>query len=463
MSVTRNKLVALAASLVLAAVVTSSVLAYLNLARQASEPLGSELTVYNQNLALVKEYRRVNLTDGLNEIRVTNIAATINPASVSFRDLNDTATLVLEQNYQYDLVSYERLLQRYLNQEVTVETSQGPVTGILLSFSGDQVVLKQPAGVVVLSGVRKISLPDLPDGLLVKPTLVWLVETKTGGEHIIEVTYLASNIKWLADYVAIVNKEDTGLDRLIGWVTVQNDAGATYYNAKLKVVAGELHLVTPEGVRFVSKEAVDAALLSQALFQEEKLFEYYLYRLARPTTVHHAEQKQILFTAAQQIRVAKEYTLDWERMGRKVLVTLAFDNTLANGLGVPLPAGTVRIYKPDSEGQLQFLGEDRVDHTPKDERIRLTVGVAFDLVAERKQLDYKRISDRTVQYTYEIKIRNHGDNPAGVHILEHAFGEWQILSSSHAFTKIDATTLSFTPVILPNSEATITYTIQLTW
>jgi len=449
---------------------------------------GVELTVYNQNLALVRDLRDLTLKAGVNEVKFTEVAALIDPTSVRFRSLTDPAgTSVLEQNYEYDVVGTSKLLQKYVDQQITVVTEDGTTyEGYLLSGAQDLILGSAPTGgavsVVKLSTVREIKFPSLPEGLLTKPTLVWKVQAEKAGTHQSEVTYMTSGINWYANYVAVVNEKDDGLS-LNGWVTLDNQSGATYEDAKLKLIAGDVHRVTP--AREDRDYAVPTAAPSGAekAFVEQAFFEYHLYTLQRPATIKDQQTKQIEFVSASEVTAIKFYVYDGALMGSwryyspimdqgygtqsnpKVYVMLEFVNAASNGLGIPLPKGVVRVYKENPAGGAEFIGEDEIDHTPKDERILLYLGDAFDLVGERKQTNFLRPGDRTIEESYEIKLRNHKDEDVEIRVVERMFrwSEWTILQASHEYEKKDSRTIEFRVKVPKDGEVTVTYTVRYRW
>ncbi len=424
------------------------------------------LTVYNQNFALVKDVRVLDLDRGTQEVRIDDVAASIDPTSVHFAALDRPGGVsVLEQNYQYDLADADRLLSRYLNQEVSMVLEDGSTkSGTLLSYSGGSVVLAQRGGAVIVnrSQVRDMSLGEIPGGLVVKPTLVWTVAADRAGRERVEISYLADNINWHAEYVAVVNQDDTGLD-MNGWVSLDNKSGATYENAKLKLVAGDVHRVQDRVPYRLAKGAMSMVEAAAPQFQERGFFEYHIYTLEHPTTVADRETKQLALFPTASAEAKKLLTFDGQRDATKVAVRMEFENTKANHLGMALPAGKVRVYKEDVDGALEFVGEDRIDHTPRDEKLRLYLGNAFDVVGERKRTDYRKISSRSQEETVEIEIRNHKDESVDVTIIEHLHADWKILEESHEHRKEDAHTIEFPVSVEANGSVTVTYRVRTTW
>jgi hypothetical protein len=438
--------------------------ALLSIAKAASlDKTKNEVTVYNQNLALVKEYRTMNLGKGNNVIKYVDVASQIDPTSVMFRDPRSQNTVVVEQNYEYDLVSSEKLLDKYLDKEITVTSDNESFTGRLLSRSGG-ITLETGKGVVVLNNVKKIEYPDAA-GLLTKPTLIWQIYTDTSGSREVETTYLTGGMSWKANYIATIDRNDAKAD-IKGWVTIENNAGTAYPDAKLKLVAGDINRV--EVPRYwYEKGMVVPAATPYAIsapppgFAQESLFEYHLYTLQRPTTLNNNEIKQVSLLSADNVPAKKEYSYDGASDGEKVRVTLNITNSKENGLGMPLPKGVVRAYKADSDGQLQFLGEDSIDHTPKDETLRIHLGNAFDIVGKRTVTDREGMGSYGIRESYSIELKNHKTEDAKIIVTEHLYGNWQITKASGQYKKKDANTIEFEVNVPKDGTKTITYTAEI--
>lgn len=427
----------------------------------------TELTVYNQNFGVVKEIRDITLDEGVNTVMIQDVAKLIDPTSVSIKDLTGN-TQVLEQNYLYDLVNKQKIYEKYIGKEITVLDKNGnTIKGNLLSFSGDELIIENSSGVHVVKS-EQVSLPELPEGLITNPTLKWLVDTDTGGDYQIQLSYMTGGLNWVADYVAVVNEDDSRID-LTCWVTITNNSGASYKNARLKLIAGDVHKV--EEPRAYEYELVEEAKAGAPQFQEESFFEYHLYTLQRPTDIVDNQQKQVTLFEADNVSVTKEYVFDSGSVyyyreysgSTKIQVMLAVENTAENNMGMPLPKGKVRVYKKDSSGQLQFIGEDLIDHTPKGEKIRIYVGNAFDLVGEKKQTEYDRISDRVVEISYEVSLRNHKDEDVIITMIQRIWGDWKILETSHDWEKEDAWTAVWYVKVPKNGKVTLTYKIRIEW
>lgn len=429
------------------------------------KPLETEVTVYNQNFGVIKEYRAKLFGAGANRVLYEGVAAQIDPTSVKLNAVNGIIS-VLEQNFKYDLVSRDRILDRYVDKNITAYQIYGDkkelVEGVLLSHSGNNLIVRDRNGMIQLLSSDNLVLPELPEGLITKPTLEWLVESDGAGNQTLELSYLTSGLTWRADYVAVVGKDDKNLD-LNGWVTVTNNAGTTFHDTSLKLVAGDVRRVSGAGavVPYAAEMMYDAKS-GRAQFSEEGLFEYHLYDLQRKTTLADNEQKQISLLEAFGVGVEKEFVYEnnyWITSNTKINVKLNFNNSLANNLGLPLPKGVVRVFKEDSEGKLQFIGEDEIDHTPKDETLRLYLGDAFDVVGERKQMDYNDLGGY-YEYEWEVTLRNHKDEGIVVTVLENTGGDWEITHETHPHVKESNRKIKWRIPVKANGEARLTYTIR---
>jgi hypothetical protein len=388
------------------------------------------------------------------------------------------AVAVREQSFQYDVVNHYALLSRYLGKQVTVRQDNpgGPptvTTGVLVGMDGldetcsgyEQSLTIRTADKVVIARPDSVELPELPEGLVVRPTLEWHVECTRAGKHQTQLSYIANQIGWSCDYVAVVNAQDTRAD-LNGWVALDNQSGAAYRDAKPKLVAGDIRHQSWRAPREKGGGAPPpGAVENREEFVEQSFFEYHLYDLQRPTTVRDRESKQIELLSAQDVPVKKVYTFDGQRQrgteGQATAqVKIEFMNAQKDHLGMPLPQGRIRVYKADGDGSLQFVGEDRIDHTPKDEKVSLTLGGAFDVVGEWKQTAQRQVSARVQETTVEIVLRNHKQQDVTVTCVEHAEGHWAMVTQSRPHTLRDASTFEFQVPVKANGEAKVTYTIR---
>ncbi|MBU1120723.1 DUF4139 domain-containing protein [Candidatus Micrarchaeota archaeon] len=437
----------------------------------SSDKIGTELTIYNQDLGLVKELRELELKEGLNLVQYKDVASRIDPTSVMFMDLSYPSTFVVEQNYKYDLVSKNKLLEKYLDKEITIEVNENEktitYTGTLLSYV-DGVILQTSEGIIAISNIDKISFPKLPEGLIAKPTLVWKVYTEDSGVRNTQTIYLTGGMSWRADYIAKVNEKDILMD-FKGWVTTTNTSGTSYPNSSLKLVAGDIHRVTPTaGVAGGYDYAMKEAAYAPEQFTEEALFEYHMYSLERSTDIMNNETKQISLLASENVPIKKEFVFDASQRtwyydtstSNKIKVMLNFKNSEENALGMPLPKGIVRVYKEDSAGKLQFIGEDQIDHTPKDEERRLFLGYAFDVVGERIETLAENVAHCYWRYAYEITIRNHKDEEIEVVVPEHMSRSFRITDHSDPYEKKDSSTIEFRVKVPADGEKKITYTVE---
>jgi len=445
------------------------------LGRSAPAYAEISVTIYNQDLGLVKDVRELEFQKGKSVVKFTDVAAQIDPTSVHFKpvDVADKVA-ILEQNYQYDLVSSSKILEKYIDKEIELFTKSGGSSGqeksykgVLLSYSGENLTLKEPEGairIVRLNEVRDMYFPSLPEGLITKPTLVWLLDSQVSGKRKAEVSYLTSGINWHAEYVAVVDQLDQNLE-LAGWVSIDNRSGATYEEAKVKLIAGEVHRVREELIppRLAKGEVMEMAA-GAPQFEEKPFFEYHLYTLLRPSTIKNNEIKQVSLFPTTNVKVRKIFTYDGAREEKSVKVELEFKNSEADGLGMPLPKGKIRVYKADVDKSLEFVGEDLIDHTPKDEKVRVFLGNAFDIVGERKRTDFKQISKDVTEESFEIKLRNHKEEAVEVVVVEHLYfyTEWEIIESNFKYEKKDAGTIEFKIPLAKDEEKIINYTVRYT-
>lgn len=420
------------------------------------------VTVYNQNLGVVRDVRTIDLKSGVSNIAITDVAQSIDPTSVHIK-LNGE---VLEQNYQYDLVSLNKILKKYIDSNVRlIGNNNEIIEGTLLSSNGGQIVLRKPDGGLTMlpnTGDYRFSVGSLPDGLITKPTLLWTVKTPNSGKQNVEISYQTAGMNWHAEYVALLNNDDSKID-LNCWVSIQNNSGATFKNANLKLVAGDVNLVRNAPRPVYEMQGLQKNYAAADQFQERGFFEYHIYDLQRPTTLSQNETKQISLFETPGIKVNKKYyygsSYHYGNNSGKVAVIVEFDNTKENGLGIPLPKGKIRIYKTDGKSN-EFIGEDLIDHTPNKEKIKLKVGNAFDVLAEESQTNHKKISDKVYEDTYEIVLKNRKQENITVEVERNLGLNWEIINSSLNYTKKNAQTIMFEVPVKKDSETKLTYAVR---
>ncbi len=439
---------------------------------------GVAVTIYNVNLGLVKDQRQIKLFRGKGKLRFMDVASKIIPTSVSIKSLINSESLqILEQNYEYDLLNPNKLLDKYVGKEVKLyyrnpyTEREEIVKATLLSNNGGPIY--RIGDEITFGYPGRIIFPKIPENLISKPTLLWLIENNITSTQKIEATYLTNGINWRADYVLTLNESDDMTD-LSGWVTIDNQSGTIYRNAKLKLVAGDVHRVEDEyGYRDkMLRMAEAAAIPAKKQFKEEEFFEYHLYTLQRPSTIKNNQTKQISLVSAEEIPVKKElayygaqyyYRSKHGEMisDQKVGVFVEIENKKEHNLGIPLPKGTMRVYKYDKEESLQFVGENLIDHTPKDEKVRIKIGDAFDVVGERKQTEWRKIAKNTYEVGFEISLRNHKKEDVVVRVIEPIPGDWTMLSSSHDYKKTDAFTAEFIISVPKDKETKLKYRVRI--
>jgi hypothetical protein len=431
------------------------------------------ITVYNGNLGLVKDVRETRLPTGTSEVQFMDVAAQIDPTTVHLKSLTDATGLrILEQNYEYDLLTSQKLLEKYVGRKVRLSTGDGAYhEATLLSTNGPVFDIN---GQIHLGQYGRVVLPALPENLVAKPTLAWLLRNQVGRPQRIEASYLTGGITWKADYVMVVNVADTRSD-LTGWVTIDNKSGAKYANALLKLVAGDVNRAQDaRRVNRMMEVAPKAAPASEGSrdFAAEGFFEYHLYTLDGRTTVKDQQTKQLALLAATDVPVEKQLIYygaeEYYRNSygvpvskQKVAVYLEFSNSKDHRLGLPLPKGKLRVYKADASGSQQLIGEDWIEHTPKDERVKIKLGNAFDVVAERTQKDWRKLAGNLFEVEWEITLRNHKNADQAVTVIEPVPGDWQVLQSTHAYEKIEAHTLKFQIPVPKEGAAKVAYRVRI--
>jgi len=440
------------------------------------------VTVYNSDIALVRDVRDLQLPRGSFDLKFMDIAATVNPATVHFRSLTDPSHVsVLEQNYEYDLLEPDKLLRKFVGRDVTLvrrhtengETRDEDVKARLLSYNSAPV-WQIGSEVVTGIGADRIKFPELPPNLYTHPTLIWTLDNMGGPKHRVEASYLAGKLSWSADYVLTVARDDKAAD-LDGWVTLTNGSGTSFRGAKLQLVAGDLNRVRQVFNRAADARLKDMPAMAESVMAQESFSDYHLDTLGRKTTINNSETKQVSMLNGTGIPVRKRYVVDGQAFYYRnaqhpgsplkdaVKVYYQFKNEERAGLGIPMPAGVVRVYQADSKGGTQFVGEDNVSHTPKDEEINLKIGTAFDVACERSQTDFEKISSNVYEMEYEITLRNHKATPVTVEVNEPIGGTWKMLRSSFPATKTAAWAAAFSVPVAADSTAVLKYRVRVTY
>jgi len=427
-----------------------------------------DVTVYNRDLALVREIRKVTLPKGDFSFEFRDVPSRINPVTLLVSSSGGSGLELYEQNYEFDLMSPDKILQKYVGRELAwIQEDGSRLTGTLLGMSNGPVYRVNEEIVFQMPG--RLALPELPENLRARPTLVWLAHSSSGGSTEVETSYLTGGFSWHADYVLQLDEkgEKAGLQ---AWVTVENRTGASYRDANLLLVAGDINQARPAMDSMMAMEA-SVRRKSSPAFQEETLYDYHMYTMQRPTDLLDNQIKQISLFDAAGLKVTKHYRLRaqphfFRSLGRldeksKVSVSYSFENTKDNQLGMPLPAGVFRVYGRSASGSRVLLGEDRIDHTPEKETIELTVGKAFDIVAERVRTNSEKLAASLYRTTFEITIRNHRKNDVVVEVVEPVGGFWEVVAESLPHRKVNAQELAFDVPVPADGETVLTYTVEV--
>jgi hypothetical protein len=441
------------------------------------------LTVYNSDIALVRDVRNLQLSRGTGNLRFMDIAATVNPATVHFRSLTEPAQVsVLEQNYEYDLLDPDKLLRKYVGREVTLvrnrqeggTTRQEEVKALLLSYNNGPV---WKIGNEIVTGLNAdhIRFPELPETLYSRPTLIWTVQNDGAARHRVEASYLARSLAWNSDYVLTVARDDKSAD-LNGWVTLTNNSGTAFKNAKLQLVAGDLNRVRQQLGRLADMSmAAPRAAVAEERMAQESFSDYHLYTVGRKTTINNSQTKQVSMFDGTDVPVIKCYVVEGQGhyyhnqmhpgspIKDSVQVFYQFKNEEKAGLGIPMPAGVLRVYQQDSKGGTQFVGEDRIMHTPKDETLNIKIGNAFDVICERKQIDFQKIATNVYELEYEVTLRNHKATAVQVEVNEPIGGTWRMLTSSFQSTKTSSWAAQFKVPVAADGTAVLKYRVRVTY
>lgn len=445
---------------------------------------GVALTVYNEGSALIRDRRTLSLDEGLNIVKIGDVAATIDPSSVSARAAGAANLQVIEQSYKGNLANRDALFAQFAGETITVTAMDGVVyTGELLFGRGDDLILREEDGGIVMPNIndaRDIRFPRFPEALVTEPTLQWHLRSDAAGEQPIELTYLAGGMNWSADYTLLLNADESAFD-LQGWVTLSNRTGAAFHEARLKLIAGDLSRGAPEaGIAEERMMAMSVAADSGGAVEQRELSEYKLYAINRPVTIENRETKQIEFVSGANIAAETSFVFDssphfggyyspvdypegYGSGGGGVVTWLEFNTGAESGLGADLPAGRVRVYQTDVDGAGLLIGESRIDHSPEGERLRIPLGIAFDLTGERVQTDYSIVSRRVARESFEIRLRNRKDDEAVSIVVPerlYRWRDWQIIESSAPFAQVDSASIEFVIEVAPGAEETLTYTVE---
>jgi hypothetical protein len=441
------------------------------------------VTVYNSDIALVRDTRNLQLARGTSDLHFMDIAATVNPATVHFRSLTEPARVsVIEQNYEYDLLDPDKILRKYVGRDVRLirtrqaggSTREEEVTARLLSYNQGPV-WRIDGEIVTGLHADHMRFPELPGNLYSRPTLIWTLDNSGGDRHRVEASYLAGRLAWNADYVLTVGRDDKAAD-IDGWVTLQNNSGTQFRNASLQLVAGDLNRVR-QNIGLARDEMMKMAERSAAAppMAQEAFSDYHLYTLGRKTSIQNAETKQVSMLGASGFPVQKRYVVSGQHFYYRnaqhpgsplkdiVQVFYQFKNEQATGLGMPMPAGVVRVYQADSKGGVQFVGEDRITHTPKNETLNVKIGNAFDVVCERKQTDFQRIASNVYEVEYEVTLRNQKASGITVEVNEPIGGTWTMLRSSYNWTKTDAWAAQFMVPVTSVGTSVLRYRVRISY
>ena len=438
------------------------------------EQVGLAVTIYNGDLALVKDARKVRLGTGENPLAWRNVSARMQPETALLRSLEGKPFALLEQNFDFDLLTPHKLLEKAVGQDIRVvkiHPTSGAETyeSATILSANDGVVLKFKDRIE--TGVPgRLAFDTVPANLRDRPTLSMLLDVDKGGEQAMELSYLTGGLNWKADYVAELSGKEDSLD-LNGWVTLTNVSGTAYRNARLQLVAGDVNRVQPERAPMVMMRDMMVKAAATPAMQEEALLDYHLYTLERPTSILDNQTKQVALLSAQKVPARKEYRLDgadyyyggqYAELGRRMKpgVFLQFDNK-GGQMGIPLPKGTVRVYKKDSAGRAQFVGEDRIDHTAKNETVRLKLGEAFDITADKKQTSFEKVSNRVFESAYQVEIRNAKNEPVEVKVVEPISGDWQMLSESLPHDKTTARTAVWKVPVPADGKTVLTWKVRV--
>ncbi len=421
------------------------------------------VTVYNSNLGVISEHRVLDFNKGTDRLAFRDVPSQIDAASVRFEVVESGHDVsILEQNYAFDLVSPGQIYSKYVDHEIELIDKQGDLySGTLLAHGGGSVTLRNADGrvkIVLMENIAEVNFPELPEGLITRPTLFWLYNSDFEGKLDCRVGYQTSGLRWDAEYVGLLSSDEKQLD-LSGWASINNTSGKTYKDATLKLIAGDIGRAQPQ-MPPRAKGIATAMAVDEAAFEEKAFFEYHMYTLPRKATVADKEIKQISLFEPAQTEVEKIFTYRPDRHPSDVEVALRFVNSEASGLGMPLPAGRVRLFMGDEDGSVILLGEDRINHTPRDEEMMLKVGNAFDIVGEERMINQVRVSKKVEERDFETEIRNRKDSDVTVVMEKRLWGFWEILESNFEYKKKDAATVTFDLPVKAGETVTLKYKVR---
>ena len=426
------------------------------------------VTVYNDNLGVVNEIRSLDFKSGIGQLSFTDVPALIDASSVRF-DLvgGGKSVTILEQNYAYDLVGPEQMYAKYIDKQIEMTDEKGNIyKGTLLSYSGGSAIIREESGrvkIVSLGKITEVNFPVLPEGLITRPTLLWKYNSSTSGKQNCNVSYQTSGMSWTAEYVGVLNPTENQIG-LSGWSSITNNSGKTYENAKLKLIAGTINRAQRPMMYAKGRttEMFADGLAASAPFEEKAFFEYHMYTLPRNATLADKEQKQISLFDPAKGAVAKEFLYRPSADAKAVKVMVKLKNSKESGLGMPLPAGRVRMFKADTDGMLVLLGEDQIEHTPKDDSLKVDIGTAFDITAEEKTMNITRVSNNVEERDFEIELRNRKSEGVTVRVEKDLWSYWEVLSSSLPWKKQDAQLVSVSVPIKANEVVTLKMKVRFT-
>jgi hypothetical protein len=436
----------------------------------AASALASDVavTVYNGNLGVVSETRELEFDKGIGRLAFRDVPSRIDVNSVRFEVVEAKGYVaILEQNYAFDLVSPDKMYARYIDEEIELIDKEGKLhSGKLLAYGSGAVTLAVKSGkvkILLMSHITEVSFPSLPEGLITRPTLFWLYNSDRAGLLESRVSYQTSGMNWSAEYIGVLSEDENTLS-VSGWASIDNQSGKSFQDATLKLVAGDISRApAQEKGRLAARSAPEMMTMSGAGFEEKTFFEYHLYTLPRRSTVADKEIKQISLFEPASTPVDKVFVYRPERNPKQVEVALKFKNSSEAGIGMPLPAGRVRLFKADDDGSMILLGEDRISHTPKDEELNLKVGYAFDIAAEDRLMNQNRLSKSVEERDYEIELRNHKQEAVTVRVEKRLHGTWEMISSDLPYRRKDATTVLFEIPVKADETVVMKYQVRFTF